>query len=199
MSFLLRICAHLDHTMWNKTENAFKNSQIDKIDYFWLIINVWNYFCFKFGYCELRFDSFYLKFACFTWNLTTFICNWTILAWKFKRKQNSWKQQNCSIQAADSVIMIIISHLLHWKKWLLDPEAAARLQVRRRTSAKVGKDDNFESGSPAALWSCLIVFLVDPPPENFEQLTSENIYCRTDGFFHFSASAAFKAHHLQRE
>ena len=26
--------------------------------------------------------------------------------------------------------------------------------------------------SPAALWSCLIVFLLDPPPENFEQLTS---------------------------
>ena len=32
-------------------------------------------------------------------------------------------------------------------------------------------DDNFVL-SPAALWSCLIVFLVDPPPENFEQLTS---------------------------
>ena len=35
-------------------------------------------------------------------------------------------------------------------------------------SAKV--DDNFEL-SPAALWPCLIVFLHDPPPENFEQLT----------------------------
>ena len=32
-------------------------------------------------------------------------------------------------------------------------------------------DDNFVL-SPAALWSCLIVFLLDPPPENFEQLTS---------------------------
>ena len=32
-------------------------------------------------------------------------------------------------------------------------------------------DDNFVL-SPAALWSCLIVFLADPPPENFEQLTS---------------------------
>ena len=31
-------------------------------------------------------------------------------------------------------------------------------------------DDNFVL-SPAALWSCLIVFLLDPPPENFEQLT----------------------------
>ena len=46
------------------------------------------------------------------------------------------------------------------------------LNQSQKMSAKVGKDDNFEAGSPAALWSCLIVFRGDPPPENFEQLTS---------------------------
>ena len=56
------------------------------------------------------------------------------------------------------------------------------LNQSQKMSAKVGKDDNFEAGSPAALWSCLIVFRGDPPPENFEQLTfGENIYW-TDGF-----------------
>ena len=53
-------------------------------------------------------------------------------------------------------------------------------------------DDNFVL-SPAALWSCLIVFLLDPPPENFEQLTSgKHLLDRWLKFTFFFFPAFFK-------